>query len=103
MTAKYYTTCWFACVLARCTFAALSVFRTISFIQALLVLLDDTQRIWMTLPETSEGWGVVFISIHSQIASRLIRLRFETLFDFSRDQSGLPTKWCVVISANFAE
>lgn len=80
MTAKYYTTCWFACVLARCTFAALSVFRTISFIQALLVLLDHTQRIWMTLPETSEGWGVVFIFIHSQIASRLIRLRFGNPF-----------------------
>lgn len=103
MTAKYYTTCWFACVLARCTFAALSVFRTISFIQALLILLDHTQRIWMTLPEISEGYGVVFISIHSHIASRVIRLRFERLFYSSRDQSGLPTKWCGVISANFAE
>lgn len=57
----------------------------------------------MTLSETSEGWGVVFISIHSQIASRLIRLRFAPLFDSLRDQSGLPTKWCGVISANFAE
>lgn len=55
MTAKYYTTCWFACVLARFTSAAMSVFRTISFIQALLILLDDTQRIWITLPEISEG------------------------------------------------
>lgn len=79
MTAKYYTTCWFACVLARCTFAALSVLRTISFIQALLILLDHTQRIWMTLPEISEGYGVVFMSIHSHIASRVIRLRFERL------------------------
>lgn len=74
---------------------------------SLLILLDDTQRIWVTLPETSEGWeeggGFVFISIYSQIASRLIHLRFETLFDSSRDQSGLPTKWCGVISANFAE
>lgn len=33
----------------------------------------------MTLPEISEGYGVVFISIHSHIASRVIRLRFEPL------------------------
>lgn len=102
MTVKYYTTCWFACVLARCTFAALSALRTISFIQALLILLDDTQRIWMTLPETSEGWGGCF-HIHSLTNCFAINPpEIWNPFDSSRDQSGLPTKWCGVISANFA-
>lgn len=57
----------------------------------------------MTLPEISEGYGVVFMSIHSHIASRVIRLRVEHLFNSSRDQSGLLAKWCGVISAKFAK